>query len=81
LDQHSSWYFQALYNGKSPGFQLFNRFTVKGSLDTYNIDGSSSKKKHNAVYVAVFSHECQKDKLDDSDLPNALLALSSAKFV
>ena len=80
MDQHSSWYFQAVYNGKSPGFQLFNRFTVKGSMDTYNIDGSSSKKKVKDVWVAVFSHECAGKVLEDGDLPEQMLALSSAKF-
>ena len=80
MDQHSSWYFQAVYNDKSPGFMLFNRFTVKGSMDTYNIDGSSSKKKLKDVYVGVFSHKCDGTSLASTDIPNQILATSAAKF-
>ena len=80
MDQHSSWYFQAVYNDKSPGFMLFNRFTVKGSMDTYNIDASSSKKQVKDVWVGVFTKKCEKDTLGDPDLPEKLIAMSAAKF-
>ena len=59
---------------------LFNRFTVKGSMDTYNIDGSSSKKKLKDVQVGVFSHACEKQSLENGDIPDQILAVSSAKF-
>ena len=80
MDQRSSSYFQAVYNGKSPGFMLFNRFTVKGSMDTYNIDGSSSKKKLKDVFVGVFSHKCDGKSLENGDIPEQILALSASKF-
>ena len=49
-------------------------------MDTYNIDGSSSKKKLKDVQVGVFSHACEKQSLENGDIPNQILAVSSAKF-
>ena len=69
-----------MYNGKSPGFQLFNRFTVKGSMDTYNIDASSSKKQVKDVWVGVFTKKCEGTNLENGDLPANLIAMSAAKF-
>ena len=49
---------QALHNGAAPSFQLFNRFTVKGSNTEFNIDAASAKRDVNDVGVGIFSRAC-----------------------
>merc|ERR1712079_901448 len=46
---------KALHNGAAPSFQLFNRFTVKGSNTEFNIDAASAKRDVNDVGVGIFS--------------------------
>merc|ERR1712088_1170219 len=49
---------KALHNGAAPSFQLFNRFTVKGSNTEFNIDAASAKRDVNDVGVGIFSRAC-----------------------
>merc|ERR1719507_2301356 len=48
----------ALTNGQSPGFQLFNRFTVKGSNAFFNIDAASARRDINNAGVGIFTRAC-----------------------
>ena len=39
--------------GTAPSFQLFDRFTLRGTITTHNIDGDDSKTKVTDNYVVV----------------------------
>merc|ERR1739844_659980 len=39
--------------GTAPSFQLFDRFTKRGTITTHNIDGDDSKTKVTDTYVVV----------------------------
>ena len=81
LNRNSACSFQALTSGTSPQFQLFNRFTVKGSNTFFNIDLASAKRGVKTVDVGIFTRECAGAALNTAFLPSQVLARSSAKFV
>jgi len=43
-----------VHSGVAPNFQLFDRFTVKGTAKEVNIDGANSKKLLKNFYVQVW---------------------------
>ena len=87
-DRHLASYFQALTNNVSPGFQLFNRFTVKGSNAVFNIDAASARRDINNVGVGIFTRACAGTALGTTANAAAppfaagnLLARTAANFV
>jgi len=75
---------KALHNGAAPSFQLFNRFTVKGSNTEFNIDAASAKRDVNDVGVGIFSRACDGISLADAtdvfDGTTDVFARSSSDF-
>ena len=74
--------FQALVSGTSPGFQLFDRFTVKGSNTAFNIDLASTKIGIKTVDVGIFTRICEGANLATPTFAEKeILARSTLKFV